>query len=90
MLIKVVRLDVLSPYKLSVEFSDGSGGVHDCAAMVAEGRGLAAGLRDVALFRRVSLDFGAPTWPNLFDMDPEWLRREMVAAGELRPAVAAE
>jgi len=27
--------------------------------------------------------FGALTWPNGFDIDPEWLRREMAAAGEL-------
>lgn len=90
MLIKVTSLKVVPPYKLSVEFSDGSGGIHDCAAMVAAGRGVVVALRDEAFFRKAFLDSGAPTWPNSFDMDPEWLRREMVAAGELRPAVAAE
>jgi hypothetical protein len=46
-------------------------------------------LRDAQYFARVFLEFGAPTWPNGFDLAPEWLRREMEAAGELRP-VAAE
>ena len=48
-------------------------------------------LRDVAYFKRVFLEFGAPTWPNGFDIAPEWLRREMEAASELTrvtPAVA--
>ena len=46
-------------------------------------------LRDEADYNRVFLEFGAPTWPNGFDIAPEWLRREMAAAGELTP-VAAE
>ncbi len=40
-------------------------------------------LREEANFGRVFLEFGAPTWPNGFDIAPEWLRREMHAAGEL-------
>ena len=34
-------------------------------------------------------EFGAPTWPNGFDIAPEWLRREIESAGELT-LVAAE
>ena len=90
MLGKVTRLEVAPPYKLAVEFNDGTRGIHDCAAMVAEGRGVIAALRDPALFVRAFLDFGAPTWPNSFDMDPEWLQREMAKAGELKQAAAAE
>jgi hypothetical protein len=40
-------------------------------------------LRDPAYFARVFLEDGAPTWPNGFDMDPEWLRREIEATGGL-------
>ncbi|WP_280173910.1 hypothetical protein [Devosia enhydra] len=36
------------------------------------------------MFDRVFLDYGALTWPNDFDIAPEWLRREMQVAGELR------
>lgn len=46
-------------------------------------------LRAQDFFDRVFLEFGAPTWPNGFDIAPEWLRREMEAAGELS-RVAAE
>jgi hypothetical protein len=40
-------------------------------------------LRDPTYFGRVFLEFGAPTWPNGFDIASEWLRREMEKAGEL-------
>ena len=78
MLTKVTRLDRLGGFKLRVRFNDGSEGVHDFAP-----------LRDESYFARVFLEFGAPTWPNGFDIAPEWLRREMEAAGELA-RVAAE
>jgi len=56
--------------------------VHELGAMLEP-------LRDENYFARVFLEFGAPTWPNGFDIAPEWLRREMAAAGELT-RVAAE
>ena len=92
MLTKVTSLRVVSPYGLDVTFNDGSGGIHDCTALIEAGRGpVLAPLRDPAFFARVFLDWGAPTWPNSYDMDAEWLRREMLAAGELRDrTVAAE
>jgi hypothetical protein len=31
----------------------------------------------------VFLESGPPTWPNGFDIAPEWLRRAMEAANEL-------
>jgi hypothetical protein len=90
MLTKVTSLKVVFPYGLDVRFNDGSGGVHDCASLVEAGKGLAGALADPAYFGRVFLDLGAPTWPNSFDMDAEWLRREMIAAGELVVHTAAE
>jgi hypothetical protein len=45
-------------------------------------------LRDEAYFARVFLEFGALTWPNGYDMCPDWLRGEMEAAGELTCAAA--
>ena len=76
-------------FRLRVQFNNGSEGVHDFAAMVHEPGPMLEPLRDEAYFARVSLEFGALTWPNGFDIAPEWLRREMEAAGELTP-VAAE
>lgn len=89
MLTNVTRLERLGGFRLRVRFSDGSEGVHDFAAMVNEPGPMLGPLRDEAYFARVFLEFGAPTWPNGFDIAPEWLRREMAAAGELT-RVAAE
>jgi len=89
MLTKVVRLEKLGRFRLRVRFSDGSEGVHDFAAMVDEPGPMLEPLRDESYFARAFLEFGAPTWPNGFDIAPEWLRREMEAAGELS-RVAAE
>lgn len=89
MLTKVNRFERLGGFRLRVRFNDGSEGVHDFSAMVREPGPMLAPLRDEAYFGRVFLEFGAPTWPNGFDIAPEWLRREMAAAGELS-RVAAE
>ena len=89
MLTKVTRLEKLGGFRLRVRFNDGREGVHDFASMVKEPGPMLEPLGDEAYFARVVLEFGAPTWPNGFDIAPEWLRREMEAAGELTP-VAAE
>ena len=89
MLTKVTRLEKLGGFRLRVRFTDGSEGVHDFAALVNEAGPMLEPLRDETYFTRVFLEFGALTWPNGFDIAPEWLRREMEAAGALA-RVAAE
>jgi hypothetical protein len=89
MLTKVTRLERLGGFRLRIRFNDGSEGVHDFGAMVNEPGPMLEPLRDETYFARVFLEFGAPTWPNGFDIAPEWLRREMAAVGELT-RVAAE
>ena len=83
MLTKVTRLEKLGGFRLRVRFNDGREGVHDFASVVEEPGPMLEPLRDEAYFARVFLEFGALTWPNGFDIAPEWLRREMEAAGEL-------
>ena len=86
---KVTRLERLGGFRLRVRFTDGSEGAHDFAALVNEPGPNAAhcATRPISALR--VLEFGAPTWPNGFDIAPEWLRREMEKAGELT-RVAAE
>lgn len=90
MLTKVVKIDRLDGHRLRFHFSDGAVGEHDFAQLIASGGPMSEPLRDPAYFARVFLEFGAPTWPNGYDMAPEWVRRELAAAGELRNSVAAE
>jgi hypothetical protein len=88
MLTKVTHLERLGGFRLRLRFSNGSEGVHDFSGMVNESGSMLEPLRDEAYFARVFLEFGAPVWPNGFDIAPEWLRREMEAAGELTQAAA--
>ena len=88
MLTKIVSFDRLDGFCLRIRFNDGSTGVHDFVSLIAETGPMMMPLRDPAYFQRVFLDFGALTWPNGFDIAPEWLRREMAQAAELRPAAA--
>jgi hypothetical protein len=88
MLTKVVELTIVKPYGIRVHFSNGQTGTHDCSKLVLESGSTIEPLRDPAFFARAFLEFGAPTWPNGFDMSPEWLRREMLAAGELSASAA--
>jgi Protein of unknown function (DUF2442) len=87
---KVTQIKRLGGFRLRIEFNDGSEGVHDFSAMVQEPGPMLTPLRDEAYFARVFLEFGALTWPNGFDIAPEWLRRAMSAGNELKYDAAAE
>ncbi len=88
-MIKVTETRALDERRLWVRFSNGREGVRDFADILAEGGVMVEPLRDPAMFRRVFLEFGVPSWPNGFDVDPIALYREMEAAGALSQ-VAAE
>ena len=89
MLTKVSQIEKAGGFRLRIRFADGSEGLHDFSDLVREPGPMLEPLQDEAYFARVFLDGGAPTWPNGFDIAPEWLRREMDDAGELS-RVAAE
>jgi hypothetical protein len=61
MLTKMLQLEKLGGFRLRVRFNDGTEGVHDFAAMVAEPRPTLEPLRDQGYFAHVFLEFGAPT-----------------------------
>jgi hypothetical protein len=89
MMIEVTKLKYLGGYRLHVTFSDGTLGEHDFSTLVAENGPMGEPLRDPSYFARVFLEFGAPTWPNGFDMCPDWLHLEIEATGALRRNGAA-
>jgi Protein of unknown function (DUF2442) len=82
-MIKVTKIKYLGDYRLHATFSNGTAGEHNFAALVAGSGPMGQPLRDPAYFARVFLEDGAPTWPNSFDMCPDWLHREMQATGGL-------
>lgn len=88
-MIKVVETRALDDRCLWVRFSNGRQGTRDFSDILAEGGAVVEPLRDPAMFRRVFLEFGAPSWPSGYDIDPIALYREMETAGALTQ-VAAE
>ncbi len=88
MLTKVAHIEKLGGFRLRVRFNDGSEGEHDFTGLINQTGQMFEPLRDEAYFQRVFLEFGAPTWPNGFDIAPQWLHREMKQAGELTRAAA--
>ena len=89
MLTKVIKIEKLGGFGLRVHFNDGSVGEHDFGTLIQAPGKMREPLRDPAYFSRVFLEFGALTWPNGYDMAPEWLKQEMSRANELRK-IAAE
>jgi hypothetical protein len=89
MLTKVTKIEKLGGFRLGVHFNNGARGIHDFSGLVKKSGEMLEPLRDQEYFDRVFLEFGAPTWPNGYDMAPEWLYREMSAAKELNK-IAAE
>lgn len=88
-MIKVRQIEWLADKRLRFRFSDDSAGEYDFARLIAEGGPMIEPLRDADYFQRVFLEFGAPTWPNGFDIAPVWLHRELEAAGKLTRHTAA-
>lgn len=87
-MIKVSEIERLGGYRLRFHFSDGSSGAFDFHDEVMHSGPMVEPLRDMNYFARVFIDDGAPTWPNGFDMAPDWLRHEIEAAGALERATA--
>ena len=84
MLTKITRIDRLGGHRLGFHFNDGSYGEFDFAQSVERPGEMREPLRDADYFARVFLEMGAPTWPNGYDMAPEWVRRVLEEAGALR------
>ena len=81
--LKVTSMRAIVPFKLVVGFSDGSSGTFNAAPMIGERGEGTEPLRDRRFFGSVELVNGKPTWPNYFDLSPDWLREEMEKRGEL-------
>jgi len=85
-LIKVTKVEAVGGHRLRLSFSDGRCGERDFADIVAADGPMLEPLRDAAYFARVFVEFGAPTWPNGYDLAPNALYAEMADAGLLRDA----
>lgn len=90
-MVDVVTVRALDGARLYLRFSDGHEGEYDCAEVLASTGEMVQPLKDPAMFARVFIETGAPTWPSGFDLDPIALYLKLRDAGALRAAsLAAE
>lgn len=83
-IVEVVELKPIGAQSLWLRFSDGQEGMRDFTDLLAEGGPMVEPLRDPTMFQRAFLSFGAPSWPNGFDLDPINPHTKMRSAGSLR------
>ena len=82
-MIKVRKLKYSGDYRMKFWFSDDSTGELDFSKIVSEPGEMIEPLRDSTFFAQAFLEFGAPTWPNGYDISPGALFQEMKDAGLL-------
>ncbi len=71
MIVDVVEVEALKPYRLRLRFGDGLAGEVDVEELVRF-EGIFEALRDPALFSavRIAPELGTIVWPNGADLDP--------------------
>lgn len=75
---RVQALSVLTDYRLSVIFRDGTSGIVDMSAVRADAScGMFAALADPSTFAQARLELGVVTWPNGADLDPMWMHERL-------------
>jgi hypothetical protein len=78
---EVVAVRALPGFQLDVEFADGTRGRFDYSEFIhADDAGVFVALRDVSLFNRVFVDYGALTWPNGLDLAPDAMYERLKAS----------
>jgi Protein of unknown function (DUF2442) len=87
-MVKVVELKPLEGHRLWFKFSDGTEGIRDYTDLIAKGGLAIEPLRDQALFNKVFISFGVPSWPNGFDVDAINLQMELQDCGALSHVAA--
>jgi hypothetical protein len=69
---RIAEVKALPDYRLWVRFNDGLEGTADISGLVHSSHaGVFAALRDKTLFERVTLHYGAVTWPGELDLAPD-------------------
>lgn len=79
---RVVKVRVLSEYRLLVGFADGTTGEVDLSRLImSDQAGVFAVLRDPTLFAKVYIDYGAVSWPGDLDLAPDAMYDEVKEKG---------
>jgi hypothetical protein len=88
-MVDVIHIQARADNRLWLRFTDGCEGEWDLSPLSGQSGEMVAPLRDPAMFARVFIEMGAPTWPTGFDIDPINLHMQMRDAGVLTKSPAA-
>jgi len=79
---RACSLQVLSNWKLSVQFNDGLLGLVDLSVLInAPNPGIFFPLRDPSYFAQAYLEYGAVAWPNGADLAPDSMYKAISQTG---------
>ncbi len=88
-MIKIVKAEYISEYKLRLTFSDGAQGDYDFAPLLANETVLTKPLKAMENFKAYFTELGALGWKNGLEFSPSALYRELQSAGKLTHAQQA-
>jgi len=81
---RITYVSHLPGFKLAVRFNDGKEGTVAMAGLIHSSHaGVFAALRDEELFSKVTLHYGAVTWPGELDLAPDAMYEAICQSGEL-------
>lgn len=82
-MIKIVKAEYISEYKLRLTFSDDAQGDYDFAPLLAKETVLTKPLKATEYFKAYFTELGALGWKNGLELSPSALYRELQSAGKL-------
>jgi hypothetical protein len=69
---RLAEIKILSNYRLSVTFLDGTHGEVDLSRLIfSDQAGIFSLLRDPAVFAKATIEYGAVSWPGEIDLAPD-------------------
>jgi hypothetical protein len=80
---RIASVSHLPGFRLAVRFNDGTEGTVAMSGLIhSPAAGVFEALRDESIFAKVSLLYGAVTWPGEIDIAPDAMYEEICRIGE--------
>ena len=80
---RLVAVEPLPDFKLSVVFVDGTTGTVDLNGLIfSEKAGVFSVLQDISIFNDVYINYGVVTWPGELDLAPDAMYEAIKQSGE--------
>jgi len=81
-MIKCLKVEPLDDYKLKCTLSDGRVVEFEVSDVNDFDTEITKPLRDIVFFKKVFLEAGTPTWPNGYDICPDYIAQNGTVVGK--------